>query len=80
MSRPLKVKVILVQGHSRSQSFSSQGHFQVKVILESNGNVFQFLPRSGWLAFGRMLIITCIDGKFVIFMKVCYVCFVYCGV
>ena len=46
-SRPLKVKVI--QGQSRSLkikviswSISSQGHshFEAKVILESNGNVF----------------------------------------
>ena len=41
----MKVKVV-----SRSQSF------EVKVIPESNGNVFQFLSQSGWLAFARMLI------------------------
>ena len=39
--------VKVTQGHS---------HFKVKVILESNGNVFQFLSQSGWLAFVQMLI------------------------
>ena len=47
----LSIKVI-------SWSRSSQGysHFKVKVILKSNGNVFQFLSRNGRLAFVRMLI------------------------
>ena len=47
----IKVKVI-------SWSMSSQGHnhVKVKVILELNGNVFQFLSWSGWLAFFWVLI------------------------
>ena len=47
----IKVKVI-------SQSRLSQGHshFEVKIIQESNGNVFQFLSWSRRLAFVQMLI------------------------
>ena len=56
-SRPLKV--IQVQGYSRSRSSQDHSHFEVKVILESNDNVFRFLFRSGRLAFVRMLIVTC---------------------
>ena len=41
----------------RSRSSHGQGHFNVKVILESNGNVFQFLSLSGQLAFIQMLIL-----------------------
>ena len=68
-SRLLWVKATQGQGHSRSLkvkviswSRSSQGHshFEVKVILESNGNVFQFLSQSRQLAFVQMLIITCL--------------------
>ena len=44
MSWPLKVEVIQV--HS---------HFEVKVILESNGNVFRFLSRRGRLASSECL-------------------------
>ena len=45
----------------RSRSSHGQGclnisHFEVKDILESNGNVFRYLSRSGQLAFVRMLI------------------------
>ena len=65
----IKVKVIQDQGYLRSRPLKfkvtqGQGHLRVtlnkvKVILESNGNVFRFLHQSGWLAFVRMLIITC---------------------
>ena len=46
------------------RSRSSQGHsnFKVKVILKSNINVFQFLSRSRWLAFVRMLILLVYQG------------------
>ena len=39
----------------RSRSYQGHSYFKVKVILESNGNVFQFLSQSEWLAFVRML-------------------------
>ena len=42
----IKVKVI-----SWSRSSQGHSHFEVKVILESNGNVFQLLSQNGWLAF-----------------------------
>ena len=55
----VKAKVIQVKGQSRSLkvkiiswSRSTQGHshFEVKVILESNCNVFRFYPKAGsWL-------------------------------
>ena len=48
----IKVKVI-----SWSRSFQGHSHFKVKVILESNGNVFRFISQSGWFAFVRMLIL-----------------------
>ena len=47
----------------RSRSSHGQGRlkvtviFEIKVILESNGNVFCFLSQSGWLAFVRMLFV-----------------------
>ena len=41
----------------RSRSSHGQGHFKVKVILESDGNVFQFLSQSRQLAFVQMLIL-----------------------
>ena len=41
----------------RSRSSQGHSHFKVKVILESNGNVFRFLSQSGRLAFVRMLIL-----------------------
>ena len=47
-----KVKVI-----SWSRSSQGHSHFKVKVILESNCNVFQFQSRSGRLVFVRMLIL-----------------------
>ena len=63
-SRSMSFKFKVSQVHSRSKSSHGQGHlkvrhFEVKVILESNGYVFQFLSRSGRLAFIRMLIVTC---------------------
>ena len=48
----MKVKVI-----SWSRSSQGHSHFEVKVILESNGNVFGFLFRSGRWIFGRMSIL-----------------------
>ena len=40
-----KVKVISISKSSKGQS-----HFDVKVMLESNGNVFPFLCQSGLLS------------------------------
>ena len=48
----IKVKVI-----SWSRSSQVHSHFMVKVMLESNANVFRFLSQSGQLAFVRMLIL-----------------------
>ena len=56
-SRPLQVKVIRIQGESRSSEGHS--HFEVNFILELNGNVFRFLSQRGHLAFVQMLIVTC---------------------
>ena len=53
-SRSFKIKIIQVQGHSRSRSSQGHSHFKVKVILESNGNVFQFLSQCRRLAFDWM--------------------------
>ena len=47
----------------RSRSSQGHSHFKVKVILQSNVKVFQFLSRSGRLAFVRMLILlVCTTG------------------
>ena len=48
------------QGYIKVKTTQDQGysHFEVKVILESNGNVFQVLSQSERLAFVRMLIVT----------------------
>ena len=51
---------MLSQGHS---------HFEVKVILESNGNVFRFLPQSRWLALIRMLIFLVIKAEIRLFKE-----------
>ena len=49
----------------RSRSSQCHCHFEVKVTLESNGNVFQFLSRSGRLDFVRILILLVMIQAFV---------------
>ena len=55
-----------IAGTKQLLQYSSQGHsyFEVKVILELNGNVFRFLSRSGRLAFVRMLFVSCFNYQF----------------
>ena len=51
----------------KGQGHLKVSHFKVKVIPESNGNVFRFLSRSGWLAFVQMLI----------FLALCFISLVF---
>ena len=60
--RSFKFKVTQGQDHLKVKAISRHSHFEVRAILESNGNVFRFLSQSGQLAFIRMLIITCCFG------------------